>query len=751
MKKFFATAVLAAAVIVLLSGRTSWAASETISEAEAISRLEAQGYRSPHVISIRGTEVRFEYMDQEAHFLSDTVNLSKFHRSDNIAPEEGGRYWKSPLVARPRDAYSVKRPSGKATVAVAALPASLPKFSKGVNWGIVAVSPSSGRIVRGKITPAGPDKKNGQQPAVVVFEEPVEADSRLLASDRWYDNRLFGRKGELVIWNPATASRKKLVSGMWLERDPAHLALIAQTYGAPLEQVQHTNVSPTEAEQVSKKLGWKKVNSPDGIRYTPVDVPVFKKLYAKPSLVRWHQRFANNGGLAIGIPPQPVGAALNVGVAAITATFDTRHNVPCLSTLKGGLERFERDQRFYETGNALASSSATGGEIAAAQWGAAGLGQAGGMVSSGISSSNQAAGIEDILAQINPTPPTGYCQAYDWPGFWLEPKRAEWPSGGGAFRSPQLRTEYAFSNSYLHLFGGEIASNATLHWGPAHKADFWKYRTDAGYRGHGHFLGIGGSAELVARHRWGGSDSRFALWWGYDQLDRGRYHHDRRHPWMFEWQTELWWRGIPLGKDGKFGSLLSGAKMGTLAKTNDFLLAWLFPVLYRSPYDIAKISAGPQFLHFFSRTGDEPKGGGLGVQGEVLDGLGYRLSYFPFKRGLYHTGWVDPYRVWHKLQELKAEFGIYEIPWDPYIPKATAAASVSPVPPKPTAKEIKPSLPAPERVEKEVKVKKYKIKKAAKKKKVKKSPPKKPTAPDPASPGLFTPNWQECQQEFMVY
>ena len=745
MKKFFATAVLAAAVIVLLSGRAGAASETTISEPEAISRLEAQGYRSPRIIYIRGTEVCFEYMDQEAHFLTDTVNLSKFHRSDNIAPEEGGRYWKSPLVAKPRDAYSVKRPEGNATVAVAALPASLPKFSKGATWGVVAVSPSSGRIVRGKITPAGPDGRNGQQPAVVIFEEPVEAGSRLLASDRWYNNRLFGRKrGELVVWNPATTSWKKLVSGMWLERDPAHLALLAETYGASLEQVQHATVNPAEAEQVSKKLGWKKTQSPDGVRYTPVDIKAFKKLYAKPSLVRWHQRFANNGGLAIGIPPQPVGAALNVGVAAITATFDTRHNVPCLSTLKGGLERFERDQRFYETGNALASSSATGR-------GAAGQGQAGGMVSSGISSSSQAAGIEDILAQIQLAPPTGYRQAYDWPGFWLEPKRAEWPSGGGVFRSPALNAEYAFSNSYLHLFGGEIASNATLNWGPSHKADFWKYRTDAGYCGRGHFLGIGGSAELVARHRWGGSDSRFAFWWGYDQLDRGRYHHDRRHPWMFEWQTELWCRGFPLGKDGKFGSLLSGAKMGTLAKTNDFILAWLFPVLYRSPYDIAKISAGPQFLHFFSRTGDEPKGGGLGVQLEMLDGIGYRFSYFPFKRGVYHTGWVDPYRVLMKLRELRAEFGIYEIPWDPYIPKATAAATVVQTPPKPpvTVKEIKSSPPAP-CVEK-AKVKKYK-RAAKKKKKVKKSPSRKPRKPAlPPVPATIAPSWQECQQEFMVY
>jgi len=686
-------------------------------------------------------------MDQEAHFLTDTVNLSKYHRSDNIAPEEGGRYWKSSLITKPRDAYSLKRPAGKATVVVAVMPASLPKFSKGATWGVVAVSPSSGKIIRGKITPAGPDGKNGQQPAVVVFEEPVETDSRLLASDRWYDNRLFGRKrGELVIWNPATASWQKLVGGMWLERDPTHLALIAQTYGAALEEVQHTTLNPTEAEQVSKKLGWKKVASPDGVRYTPVDIQVFKKLYAKPSLVRWHQRFANSGGLAIGIPPQPVGAALNVGVAAITATLDTRHNVPCLSTLGGGQSRFERDQKFYESGGALYSRDF---ELIKRQ-GVASIiasGKEGNFIggSQNFRSTGNAE-FENILAKIGPVSPTGYNQAYHYPSFWLEPKRVEWPSGGGMFRSPQLNTEYAFSNTYLHLFGGEIASNATLNWGPSHKADFWKYRTDAGYRGRGHFYGIGGSAELVTRHRWGGSDSRFAFWWGYDQLDRGRYHHDRRHPWMFEWQTELWWQGIQLGKDGQYGSLFSGVKTGVLAKTNDFLLTWLFPVIYRSPYDIAKLSVGPQFLHFFSRDGNEPKGGGLGAQAEVLDGLGYRFSYFPFKRGVYHTGWVDPYRVVMKLRELQAEFGIYEIPWDPYVPEVTpAAASVAPVPPKLTAKEIKPSLPAPERVEKEVKVKKYKIKKAAKKKKVKKSPPKKPTAPDPASPGLFTPNWQECQ------
>jgi hypothetical protein len=85
-------------------------------------------------------------------------------------------------------------------------------------------------------------------------------------------------------------------------------------------------------------------------------------------------------------------------------------------------------------------------------------------------------------------------------------------------------------------------------------------------------------------------------------------------------------------------------------------------------------------LHFFSRDGNEPKGGGLGVQVEILDGIGGRFSWFPFKRGTYLTGWADPYRVYNKIQELRAEFGIYEIPWDPYVPKAVPAAVEVPSP-----------------------------------------------------------------------
>ncbi len=691
-------AALAVVTLLFSSGGGVWAAAagETLSEAEAEARLVEQGYRSVRVVSIRGDEVCFEFMDEQAHFRTDSVRLSKYHhRTDNIAPEEGGRYWKSPLVAKPRDAYSLKRPAGNATVATAVMPASLPKFSKGATWGIVAVSPSSGKIVRGKIVPAGADNRADQQPAVVVFEEPVEPDSWLLASDRWYNNRLFGkRRGEeLVIWNPGTASWQKLVGGMWLERDPAHLALVAQTYGVPLEKIQHAMATPTEAEQIPKKLGWQKVASPDGVRYTPVEIATFKKLYAKPSLVRWHQRFMNNGGLAIGIPPEPIGAALKVGIAALTATLDTRHNVPCLSTLGGGQSRFERDQRFFEGSGALTTHEFARAKAEAKSQFVASLG---GPLA--VSASQRGAGrveIGDILAKIQPVSPTGYMQTYNWPGFWLEPKRVEWPSGGGMFRSPVLDTEYAFSNTYLHLFGGEVAPNATLHWGPSHKIDHWRYCTSSGYKGGGHFYGIGGSMELVTRHKWGGSDSRFAFWYGYEQLDKGKFHHDRRHPWMFEWQTELWWDGVKLGKDGKYGSMFDGAKMGILAKTNDFMLAWLFPVIYRTPHDIAKFSVGPQFLYFFSRDGDEPKGGGLGVQVELLDGIGYRFSHFPFKRGgIYHTGWVDPYRVYAKLKELEAEFGIYEVPWDNYVyvPKITPAA-ISVTPPQSTVKELSLCFP----------------------------------------------------------
>jgi|GEM_PF-2559803 len=627
---------------------------------------------------VKKIEKRSYYCQQSGMFREEVVETSVYHRSDNTTPEEGGRYWKSPLITQPKDAYSLKRPAGKATVTTAVMPASLPKFSKGATWGVVAVNQESGKIVRGKITPAGPDSKNGQQPAVIVFEEQVEPGSKLIASDRWYNNSFFSRKrGELAIWNPGSARWEKLSGGMWLERDPSHMALVAETYGADLESREHAVVTPTEAEQIPKRLGFTKVASPDGVRYTPVDIPVFKKLYAKPSLVRWHQRFANNGGLAIGIPPSPVGAAMNVGVAGLTAFIDTRHNIPCLSTLKGGQDRFECDQKFYESGKALTAT-------AFAQLGKSGKGKVGefSVSSAGRQNAGQVE-VGEILSKISPSSPT-YPQTYDWPGFWLEAKRAEWPSGAGMFRSPSINTEYAFSNSYLHLFGGEVAPNATLHWGPSHKIDYWKYCTSSGYKGRGHFLGVGATAELVTSHKWGGTDNRFAVWYGYEQVDKGRSHSDRRHPWMFEWQTELWWHGVKLGKDGKYGSMLDGAKIGVLAKTNDSLLAWLFPVLYRTPYDIAKISVGPQFLHFFSRDGDEPKGGGLGVQVEVMDGLGYRFSYFPFKKGMYHTGWADTYRVYMKLKELEAEFGIYEVPWDSYTPKAApvAAQVAAPIAPK---------------------------------------------------------------------
>lgn len=718
MKKLTA-AILAMVALLLVS---SWA--------------RATSHGTPIREFVRGGEKYYEFMNSETSQYYEVLAReidSPFRRPDNATPEERGRYWKSPLVTKTSDAYSVKKPAGNATVAMAVMPASLPKFSKGVAWGVVAVNKNSGKIVRGKITSASPDSKAGHQPAVIIFEEPVEAGSKLIASDRWYNNSFISdKRGELAIWNPRTASWQKLVGGMWLECDPAHMALVAETYGVCLNEVWHADATPVEAEQIAKKLGFTKVASPDGVRYTPVDIQTFKKLYAKSSLVRWHQRFLNNGGLAIGIPPEPVGAAINVGTAAIVATLDTRHNIPCLSTLGGGQSRFERDQKFYESGNALYSRDfehikrQSAASIIAS-------GKEGNFIGGGQNfCSAGSAEIEDILAKIGPVSPTGYNQAYHYPGFWLEPKRVEWPSGGGMFRSPQLNTEYVFSNTYLHLFGGEIAPNATLHWGPAHKIDYWQYRTSSDYKGRGHFYGVGASAELVARHKWGGSDSRFAFWYGYEQLDKGRFHHERRHPWMFEWQSEFYpYRALI---ETKYGRFLDGLKVGVLAKTNDFLLAWAFPVLYRSPYDIAKLSAGPQFLHFFSRSGNEPKGGGLGVQAELLDGIGYRFSYFPFKQGMYHTGWVDPYRVYAKLKELQAE-GIHEIPWDNYIPKITPAA-ISVTPPQPAVPKLKSLPPVPECAVK-AKVKKYPAKKRAKaaKRKVKKPlPPCQPVPKEEVSP-----------------
>lgn len=468
MKKVAAALALLVALLLGSSG-----ASAMPSEAELRSDPQLQNYRVGNILKVRGDEQRgyevtFDYMDDNSVIQQSTVAVSRYHRTENVAPEEGGRFWKSPLISQPRDAYSLKRPAGSTTVAAAEMPASLPKFSKGVAWGIVAVSLRTGKVVRGKVTPSGADNRAGQQPATVIFEEPVDPDSRLLASDRWYNNTIFGRKrGELTIWNPGTAKWEKLVGGMWLERDPAHLALIAQTYGAPLEQIQHATVTPTETEQIPRRLGWQKVASPDGVRYTPVDLAIFKKFYAQPSLVRWHQRFANNGGLAIGIPPEPIGAAINVGVAALTATFDTRHNIPCLSTLRGGQSRFERDQAFYEGGGALTSRDFARARAEVSR-------MAGGQMS-----------FEGVLAEISPASPTGYPQVYDWPGFWLEPKRVEIPMGVGWGREPNLRTNFSYWSSALRLFGGEVAPNATLFWGPGAKFGRYDFETATHFQGRG--------------------------------------------------------------------------------------------------------------------------------------------------------------------------------------------------------------------------------------------------------------------------
>jgi hypothetical protein len=587
---------------------------------------------------------------------------------------------KSPLINKVRDAYSMGRPAAKeVTVVVGKIPASYLKFAKGHSIGTVAVG--SKKSVRGTTVPAGQDNKAGQVQSLTVFEEKFDDDSRIFCSDRWYNNSLLDdeKRGETVIFN-LSGRHEKLKGGMFLKNDAGYIGLVAKTYGTPAPELLYWTVEIQDLDRILRVVLHKKIRTPDGIRYTSIDIPVFKKLWAQPALTSFIGRFLNNGGAAIGIPPELVGTLTNVIVAVVTAFFDTRHNIPCLSTLKGGVERFELDQKFYESGGALTARDFERVKKESAAF-AAGSGSG---LSKKIESATSTGGgqnlrttgnaVEEVLAQIQPAPPTGYAQSYHWPGFWLEPKRVEWPSGGGMFQSPQLQTKYAFSNTYLHLFGGEVAPNATFHWGPSHKIDHWKYRTNSGYPGRGHFFGIGGSTELVTRHSWGGTDNRFAFWYGYEQKDKGRSHRDSRNPWMFEWQTELWWDGIKLGKDGKFGTMLDGAKVGVLAKTNDFALAWLFPVLYRTPHDIAKVSVGPKFLYFFSRDGDEPKGGGLGVQVELLDGIGGRFSWFPFKRGTYLTGWADPYRVYNKIQELRAEFGIYEIPWDPYFPKAVPVA-----------------------------------------------------------------------------
>ena len=636
---------------------------------------------------------------------------SKFHRADNAAPEEGGRYWKSTLISQVKDAYSVKKPvSRKTTITVAKLPASLPKFSKGVSWGVVAVNLKSGKITRGKVVAAGQDNKAGQQPAIVVFEEVVGSEAKVIASDRWYNNYFGEKRGEIAIFNPHNAKWEKLMAGMFLERDPDFMALVVETYGTPLIEMESATVESSEVDQVAKKIGFKKLQTPDGVRYTPVDIPTFRKLYAQLSLVRGYQRFLNNGGLAIGIPPEPVGAGINVATAGLVAAFDRSHNIPCLSSLEGGMERFIADQKFYAEGNALTSSAfakvKTGYKEAARGIGSTEVASSG-YDNNFVGERRGKAGFKSLLASIQSPSPTGYPRPWDYPSFWLEPKRVEAPFGGGCSRSGgpcHLKTEYWFSNTHLRLLGGEVAPNAVLKWGPAFKTSWWKYRTETGYSGRGSFWGPGLSAELVSRHPWGGTDTTFAWFYGR-RKDRGASanglwrHSERRWHSMFEWQTEAWWKGLPLGNGGKYGELFSGVKAGIL--TDGEFLGWISPVLYRAPYDVVKISAGPQFLKFFTKDGSHgPEGGGIGAQIEILDGIGFRYSKF-FGSKNYFTGWLDPFQVWCKSRQLRAEFGIYEIPWDvPDVPEVMpAAATEISTPPMASLTKIATSPPGPGRGE----------------------------------------------------
>jgi hypothetical protein len=235
---------------------------------------------------------------------------------------------KSPLINKVRDAYSVKRPEAKeVTVVVGKMPASLPKFSKGWSFGAVAVS-RNGKSVRGKIVPVGSDNRIGQVPAVAIFEDKVEADALILGSDRWFENSLLSEKrGEVVIFN-LHGRHTRLQGGMFLGKDEEYTRKMAIGYGNSVADLMACDMEISEVEAAAKKSGAKKLQTPDGSRYTPVDMAVFKKLYAQPALVSWWECFLNNGGIAIGIPPEPIGAAVNVGVAALTATFDTRHNIP---------------------------------------------------------------------------------------------------------------------------------------------------------------------------------------------------------------------------------------------------------------------------------------------------------------------------------------------------------------------------------------------------------------------------------------
>ncbi|MFA5925531.1 MAG: hypothetical protein WC831_01225 [Parcubacteria group bacterium] len=627
----------------------------------------------------RDGQIYQERLNQESGQFYTARKPNKWENPEN-GDREDGKLWKSPFCT-PRDSWSTKKPpqdSKKVTAVRGFIPTPALKFAKGKTMKAVAVNSGSGRIEDGFILPSGSDK-NGKLPVVVYFNSELTgsaSDWKIVSGDRFFNNAIGGdKRGELVVWGLEGTKYAKLQGGMYEEKDPEYMALVAETYGTSLDSLQRTSlINKGQLDGVIRAAGLNKYYVPmDGIRYA-ADRGELVEACKKPDRRRGYVRFADDGGLTIS--PEPIGMAMSAGSALFTSTVLRNHNTPCLSTETNGVELFEKDFAFWQSFRKDEKVGAYPNPAKSEK----SYGQ------SYVRENNANIGGEipyrQFVADVKGQGQT-FNDYIDLPQrirWWVDPKRVEIPIGGGISREPNLSGRFAWHNIALRPFEAELAPNVFLGVGPAAKFGWYEYQVHPSeFSGSGCSRSFGIWPEIITRHDWGGTDTTIGLLAGR-RWEKGdfNYRMSRRYA-TVDAATEFWWKPV---KSGKYGKLLPGAKAFLLWETDGFFHAGIMPVLYQSPCDdLFKISAGPAFLRF--RHG--PKGGGGKVQVEVG---GVYLSYGRyFGKRNYYLDSVDFYRVFWTIQGAMVECGTKEVPWDtpeiePIVPAVLPPAPIIPAEPK---------------------------------------------------------------------
>jgi len=646
-----------------------------LTEAKAKAKLEEMGYRSPEIRSIRGNEVNFDFIDENGLIRKGTHSLSKFHRSDNVTPEEGGKYWRSTLISDKVRSNGIGSPkASEVAVAKGIMPAAFPLASGGVAWGAVAVDTKTGKITRGQIVAANSsrrlpkDKIAGQ----LVFEESVSPDAYVICSDRRENNfpgipfvkKWMEKRGELVIWNPGDGRYHKMQAGMFLERDPEFMALMAKTYGTQIKELEGAAiVSAPRVEKMAQGLGYTKIKTPrHGVQYTPMEIPDYKRDYAKPALVRFWDRALDNG--LIQITDDPISAGVNAGIAITKAFVWPKHNIACIGNKKDKMGEFLTAQKALEeiaaleakkTAAARKSSEAKVPVVASTSKDE----RRKFLVVGNVQQARATSALDDQIteAELRFNREARKLVEKNRENL-VELKRVESPAGGGHSASPAVNSGYRFFINENRFLETELGSSTKAAIGFAARSEGYNYNCASGYKGGGDYRGYGLSAELSHEGQKGGINATGSFGWG-TQNDKGKFHGRKTHPMFYSANIEGWLNNPPL-KTKSGWSFLDGFILSADGKTGDYNHGSAELVLLRSPHDILKVAGGLHILNFRNPGGTF---GGVGGIVQVMDGIGVRVTKYAGKK-LFVTAWGDPYRVYWKYRQLEAEYGIKEIPWD---------------------------------------------------------------------------------------